>query len=83
MLDADQQRALIVPMMRQIMQAGQSGLAHSALKIPDSFQPLDVDDALAMLGEDGFLAYHVTRESERIWRPASALVPIWWKQARL
>jgi hypothetical protein len=77
------QRDLMLPVLRQIMRAGQNGCAGSALTPPKGFIGIDVQDALAMLHEDGFVAYADARDGERVWRVSSSLVALWWRRAGL
>lgn len=82
-LDREQLRKLILPILRQIMASGTPGRAQSDIAIPEPFDAIDADDALTLLQEDGFLHYREPRDTGRIWYPASGLVDLWWKQARL
>ncbi len=40
----------------------------------------DIDDALAILREDGFLSQSIPKNGPQTWRAASPLVAAWWKQ---
>lgn len=42
----------------------------------------DLDDALNILREDGFLAVRSQRDGTQHWRPASDLITAWWRQRR-
>ena len=82
-LEGGLQRKLILPLLQQVTRAGREGCAQSALTTPEGFDGIDKQDALAMLHEDGFLAYEDSREGERVWRVASSLVALWWRRAGL
>jgi hypothetical protein len=82
-LDGLYQRNLMLPVLREIMKTGQNGCLGSALAPPEGFNGIDVQDALAMLHEDGFVAYSDARDGERVWRVSSSLVTLWWRRASL
>jgi hypothetical protein len=84
-LPDDARRIAIVPMLKQVMQAGPDGCDQSALtaSVGDPFDVIDAADFLSVLQEDGFLSYTEARGGARVWRPASSLVRLWWNQAGL
>jgi len=82
-MDGDYQRKLILPVLRQIMEAAQNGSTASSITAPNEFRGIDVQDALAMLHEDGFVAYIDARGGDRVWRASSGLVTLWWRRAGL
>lgn len=57
-------------------------VARAALVPDGSASATDLDDALNILREDGFLAVRSLRDGTQYWRPASDLIKAWWKQRR-
>jgi hypothetical protein len=82
-LPGDQERKLVLPLLRQIMNAKEAGCAQDEIEPGKGIDRIDVQEALTMLQEDGFLQYHEQRGTRRIWYPASQLVEYWWQQAAL
>lgn len=82
-LDGGVQRALILPILRQAVKAGVAGCPQSSIKPPDTFDHIDVQEALSLLQEDGFLSYYESRGGDRHWCVASRLVELWWQRAGL
>lgn len=77
-----EQKELILPALKAIMQAD-NPIEQSALPSPDPFTRIDLDVALGMLVEDGFVHFTEDREGDRFWKPGSQLARIWWKRAKL
>lgn len=81
-LPRNEQEALILPALQAIMQS-KDPIEQSALTSPDPFTRIDLDVALGMLVEDGFVHFTEDREGDRFWKPGSQLARIWWKRAKL
>ena len=82
-LDNAAQRALIVPILKQIMATSPAPCPQSSLKSPGVFDQIDVQDGLSLLHEDGFILYNEARDGGRDWRSSSRLVDLWWKRTGL
>ncbi|MDR3516115.1 MAG: hypothetical protein P4M00_09875 [Azospirillaceae bacterium] len=79
-IDKSLQRTLILPLLAAV-------LSHEGetAALPDvaDYDAIDRREALAMLVEDGFIAYSEDAEGRRLWRPASRLARLWWRHAGL
>jgi hypothetical protein len=53
------------------------------LPVGEPFTRVDLDVALGMLVEDGFVHFREDRDGNRLWKPGSQLARLWWKRARL
>ncbi len=82
-LDNAAQRALILPILKQIMATSPASCPQSSLIPPDDFDQIDVQDGLSLLHEDGFILYNEARDGGRDWRSSSRLVDLWWKRTGL
>lgn len=81
-IDPDCRSALIVPALKKIMDGAGSG-ALDELPTGTAYTRIDLAEFLDMLVEDGFITFTEDEDGERTWRPASRLVRLWWKRARL
>lgn len=76
------QGQLIVPVLKRIMDA-ERGTQLEDLALAEGYTRIDLSEALEMLVEDGFIHFTEDLEGNRTWMPASRLVTLWWKRARL
>lgn len=78
----EEQNRLILPALKAIMTAGGS-ITQEQLPIGAGFDAIDLNQALAMLMEDGFVHFREDRDGNRAWKPGSQLAEIWWKRSKL
>lgn len=81
-LDRDEQKKLILPALKKIMSA-EEPIKQEALPAGKPFTRIDLDVALGMLVEDGFVHFTEGRDGNRLWKPGSRLARVWWKRAKL
>lgn len=73
---------LILPALQAIMTAADP-VEQADLPVGEPFTRVDLDVALGMLVEDGFVHFREDRDGNRLWKPGSQLARLWWKRARL
>lgn len=81
-LPNDEQRKLILPALKAVMEA-QAACPNDVMPCDERFTRVDLALALTMLAEDGFVHFTEDSEGERLWKPASRLVKLWWKRSKL
>lgn len=81
-LQRNEQSELILPALKAIMGA-KAPIEQNDLPVTAPFTRIDLDLALGMLVEDGFIHFTEDRDGNRFWKPGSQLACIWWKRARL
>ncbi len=81
-IDPGCRSALIVPVLARVLGSeGASSL--DDLSLPEPYTRIDLAEFLEMLVEDGFVSFTEDESGVRTWLPASRLVRLWWKRARL
>ena len=80
--DSDRAKKLMVPVLDAVLSRS-DGCPHAELPIDDLYDPMDLEEALDVLREDGFLAVTIDANDARTWWPGSRLADIWWRHAGL
>lgn len=73
---------LILPLLKNVLEASEP-VTQENIPVGDGFTSVDLDLALEMLAEDGFLSHVETKDGDRSWLPASRLSLLWWRRAKL
>lgn len=81
-IDPDCRVAIIVPSLKWVMEST-TAMPLDDLALPSPYTRIDLAEFLDMLVEDGFLSFMEDEQGERTWLPASRLVRLWWKRAKL
>lgn len=81
-LPSEEQAKLILPALKAIMEA-QAPIEQDVIPAQEPFTRIDLDVALGMLLEDGFVHFTEDRDGNRFWKSGSRLASIWWKRAKL
>lgn len=74
--------SVIVPALKCVMDSN-APVQLDDLALPAAYTRIDLAEFMDMLVEDGFLSFTEDAHGERAWLPASRLVWLWWKRARL
>lgn len=81
--DPARARDLIVPVLRAVLtRDGGAGLPDADLPVEKPYDRIDLNEALEILTEDGFLCQTVVNK-KRVWWPGSRIATLWWDQSGL
>lgn len=81
-IDPQCRAAVIVPALKRVMDST-SATTLDDWALPAPYTRIYLAEFLDMLVEDGFLSFTEDAQGDRAWVPASRLVRLWWKRARL
>ncbi|GEO80828.1 hypothetical protein [Pararhodospirillum oryzae] len=74
--------SVLLPILRAVLDTP-DGRPEPVLEPSPPYDTVDIRTALTMLREDGFLDRDMGANDDRVWRPASRLTTLWWKQSNL
>ena len=69
------------PILSKVL-SSKTPVNQSVIKLNKPYSALDVFEGLQMLQEDGFVSFIEDIEGNRLWKPASRLVSLWFKRAQ-